>query len=288
VIEPFRLSELTTPPVPLGREEVRLGVGPICVAYRGLSAALAEAMRERYGSFLSETPAHHAVDVGRGDEAYLEPAADGYLRLEEIPAGQGRALLSTDLAAWRSDAHGTLRLSSPDAIAPSLRGLENYLRWTSADLALDWEGFVFHSAGVVKGGRAYLFFGPSGAGKSTVSGLSRPLPLLSDDLVLVLKTGGTWKAAATPFAGSLPQEDKTPGAFPLAGLFRLVQAREHRLASLGPAALAVASMLSCCPFAGGRSRREALLLPLLEDLRGAHPPFELYFRKDGGFWTLLP
>jgi hypothetical protein len=153
---------------------------------------------------------------------------------------------------------------------------------------LDRGGFVFHSAGVVKEGRAYLFYGPSGAGKSTVSELSRPLPLLSDDLVLVMNDAGAWKAATTPFAGSLPQADKSPGTYPLAGLFRLVQAEEHRLAPLGPSALAVASLLACCPFVGSRARREGALLPLLQDLCGAVRSFELYFRKDGGFWTLLP
>lgn len=288
MVSPTELLNLQSPPPPLGEEAVCLAVGPIAVAFRGISAPLAEAARSRYSHFITTAPPDHEVAVGRGDAAYLEQASDGYLRLEEIPAGEGKALLSTDLAGWRSGASGTLRVSSPEETSASLRGIENYLRWAAADLALDRGGFVFHSAGVVKEGRAYLFYGPSGAGKSTVSELSSPLPLLSDDLVLVLKEGPLWKAATTPFAGSLPQEDKTPGSYPLAGLFRLVQAQEHRVAPFAPRAAALASLLASCPFVADRSRREERLLPLLEDLCAALTPLALYFRKDGGFWTLLP
>jgi hypothetical protein len=164
--------------------------------------------------------------------------------------------------------------------------MENVLRWTVADLALESEGFVLHSAGIVRRGKACLFFGPSGAGKSTVASFSPGSPLLSDDLVLLLKREGRFMAATTPFAGTLPQSEKHPGIFPVAGLFRLRKALEDRLEAL-PRPLAVASLVAACPFVTAAAEREGCLVPLLVDLTGQTPVFDLHFTKSARFWSLL-
>ena len=213
-------------------------------------------------------------------------APDRFLRLEERPLGEGRLLLSHAFAAWRHGSEGVVRISAPSGSPAFRQSVENVLRWTMAELALERQGFVLHSAGLVRDGKAFLFFGPSGAGKSTVASLSPGLPLLSDDLVLLLKREGGWFAATTPFAGTLPQVEKHPGIFPVAGLFRLVQAPEDRLEALSRP-LAVARLLAACPFVTAPRDRQGRLAPLLQDLTGQVPLFDLHFTKSGRFWSLL-
>src|SRR5207247_1225576 len=70
------------------------------------------------------------------------------------------------------------------------RGLENFLRILTASHILESGGFLLHASGVVRAGRAYVFFGPSGSGKTTVTHLSPGDQVLSDDLTLVVRTRG--------------------------------------------------------------------------------------------------
>mgnify|MGYP001823805609 CR=1 FL=1 len=54
-----------------------------------------------------------------------------------------------------------------------LNDLDYYLRVAYALLSFDAGGMMFHAAGIVRGGKAHLFFGHSGAGKTTVARVSR-------------------------------------------------------------------------------------------------------------------
>lgn len=266
---------------------------PLGVSVAGLTVgflfpgeAPLEALRERYRPFLAEEEPAVVFRVAPGWEAYLQMAPDRFLRLEERPLGEGRLLLSHGFAAFRAGGRGVVRVSAPPGSPSFLQAVENVLRWTVADLALEHHGFVLHSAGLVREGRACLFFGPSGAGKSTVASLSPGLPLLSDDLVLLLKRGERFFAATTPFAGTLPQTEKHPGIFPVLALFRLRKAAKDRLEVLSRP-LAVARLAAACPFVTVRAEREGRLIPLLEDLTGQTPVFDLHFTKSDSFWSLL-
>lgn len=266
---------------------------PLGIAVAGLSVAFLlpreiprEPFHRQYGFFLSHVPPAVTYRVVPSKQGFLEMASDRFLRLEERPLGEGRLLLSHLFAAYRTGRTGTVLISAPPGTPSFLQAVENVLRWTVADLALESEGFVLHGAGIVLNERAYLFFGPSGAGKSTVASFRSGAPLLSDDLVLLLKREGRFFAAATPFAGTLPQGEKHPGIFPLGGLFRLWKAPKDRLEAL-PRSLAVARLAAACPFVTAPAERERRLLPLLVDLTGQTPVFDLHFTKSAKFWSLL-
>lgn len=273
---------------PLGDGTLTVTIAGITVCFEGLSAELIEAARRRYGPFVSGEHPQHRVAVGRGETLYLDPAKSDYLRLEERHHPEGTVLLSSNFAAIRRPGGGRneLKLSSPSNEKAALQGIENCLRWIVADLAVQRGGFVLHSSGLVRDGRAHVFFGPSGAGKSTVAGLSPDCLLLSDDLVLLLRQGGNWKAATTPFQGTLAQEAKERGVYPLAGLYRLVQRPEAELVPLS-AAVSAGMVLACCPFIGDETVRRESLLPLVEDCTRSVPTRELRFSKDPSFWDVI-
>lgn len=271
---------------PLGSGTISIEVGGIVTALTGIPISLGQALRERYQPFLTDEPPLHSFVLEAGEPAYLEFIPNSYLLLEERRQDGGRVLCSHDFAAWREGDRGALRLSSPSEVKPSLQAVENYLRWLIADLAMARGGFIFHSAGLVKDGRAFVFFGPSGAGKSTVTSLSEGATVLSDDLVLLLRGESGWEAATTPFAGTFPQTAKDRGSYPLAGLFRLTQAPAHELRPV-PLHVAVGMVAACCPFVSDAALRHEKLLPLVESLCQEISVRELRFRKDPGFWALL-
>jgi hypothetical protein len=265
---------------PLGGGQITLGVGGIAVKVSGIPTDLLPSLQERYAPFLASLKPNHEVLLQTGEPRYLHHSPGTLLRLEEIQDGQGVILVSGNFAARREGARGKLLISDPSNVTDSLLAVENYLRWTIADLVLDREGFLFHASAVVREGRAHVFFGPSGAGKSTIVSLSPALQILSEDMVLLIRADGEWRAATTPF-----KADKRV-MFPIGGLYRLVQAPANRLATMS-LGVAVGIVMACCPFVTKPSARHDKLLPLVESCCREAGVWELRFRKDPGFWDLI-
>jgi hypothetical protein len=270
---------------PEGAQGLGVSVAGLTVRFEGLPREVLDAFRDQYRPFLSGATPRVTFRLGPGWERYLDLPPDGFLRLEEHSLDGARLLISHTFAALWGGAEGEIRASSPSEFEALKAGIENTLRWVLADLALEDQGFVLHAAGLVRDGKAHLFFGHSGAGKSTVASLSPDCLLLSDDLVLLVRRNATWMAATTPFAGTLPQGDKVAGLYPLAALHRLVQAPEDRLQPLSLAE-AAGRVLSCCPFVTRPSARQDRLFPLVEACCRAVPVHALHFTKSRNFWAL--
>lgn len=272
----------------LGSCRLAVGIGPISVAFDGLPDFVFEDLRARYQPFLHDGPVLEEVRVHAGEASYLAPGSDGFLRVQDQVLPEGALLLSEDFAAFRpaGGGRGVLRISGPTRERYAAAAVENYLRWAVADLALGAQGFIMHTAGLVRGGEARLFFGHSGAGKSTVCSLSPEAPLLSDDLVLILREGDRFKASTTPFQGTLAQGAKEKGLYPVRGAYRLRQSSMVRTAAVSPA-MAVGLVLGCCPFVSSPDLRSRALLPLVESFCRAVPVRELHFRKDSSFWDVI-
>jgi hypothetical protein len=168
---------------------------------------------------------------------------------------------------------------------------ENFLRVLVAYRLLELGGVVLHSAGVVRGGAAFLFLGRSGAGKTTVArlGLARGAEVLSDDLnALVPRAGGGCAVLKLPFTGDLGERRAAVPPVPLGALLRLQQDTTDALAPLSRAET-LACMLTCAPFVNvdphRREQLEGVLLSLLA--AGAPPALGLRFSLRGEFWSIL-
>ena len=92
-------------------------------------------------------------------------------------------------------------------------------------------GFILHSSGMVHSGKALLFFGVSGSGKSTITQVSQPDVILSDEAVIVLKKDGKWLAYGTPFYGTLAYVGENI-AVELAALIKISKAPFYNLQKL--------------------------------------------------------
>jgi hypothetical protein len=271
----------------LGQEVVRLSLADIEVRLEGLDPATAGLLRARFGPEAGEEHPRVVVSVRESDAPrFLRRlvAGESY-RLEARPDGNARLVWSYGFAARYdpSAGHADLRLAPEEEDARAL-SLENFLRALVSWLALEDDSFLLHAAGLETKGRAFAFFGPSEAGKTTVCRLSEGrAKVLNDDLLLVRRRSSGWEAAALPFTGAFRGAGR--GSWPLAALFRLIQAAEHRVEEISPA-LCVGEVLSSIPFME-ECPPDATLLERVGRLAREVPVRRLHFRPDPGFWEVI-
>lgn len=90
-------------------------------------------------------------------------------------------------------------------------------------------GFLLHSAGAIRNGRAFLFSGVSGAGKTTISRLAPPdVTLLTDEVSYVRRDDDGYRACGTPFAGELARVGENCSA-PIGSLLFLKQGSKNTI-----------------------------------------------------------
>ncbi|MDD5209538.1 MAG: hypothetical protein PHV36_09130 [Elusimicrobiales bacterium] len=133
----------------------------------------------------------------------------------------------------RGDFEGVLDLGKGSGTlkaAPNEQCLDAFLRSLISFLLLRSSGFMLHSAGLVKKGKAYLFLGKSGAGKSTLSKLAAAsgAEVVSDEINLLRFEKGHFRAYGSPFWGEM-RSDGRQGNWPLGGIFLLKKAKINRV-----------------------------------------------------------
>jgi hypothetical protein len=184
----------------------------------------------------------------------------------------------------------TLWMAAPDLAIVGL--VENVLRVMAAHALLEVGGTLIHSAAVVEGDRALLFYGPSGVGKSTIAALALAAgrAVLSDDLNAVLGSRGVPRVEPVPFAGDLAPSTRHTGAVPLGALCRLRRDGGGGASlAAGPAArrisaaAALASLLAATPFLNADPWRAPRLEEALLDLLATVPALEVAFDLDAPF-----
>jgi hypothetical protein len=164
--------------------------------------------------------------------------------------------------------------------------LDCLLRILLTWMLLPHRGFLLHAATVIREGRAYLFMGKSGAGKSTVASLAPEGSVLTDELSLVRREDGIWRAYGTPFWGEFRAGDLNTSA-PIAGIFRLVHAEENRVTPLRPVEF-LRAMIGNVLFFSRQPADSQRLLNIVSQTAQELPGFTLEFRKDRTFWEVLP
>ncbi len=172
----------------------------------------------------------------------------------------------------------TLQLSAPD---PAL-AVDYFLRVACALLAYRAGGLLFHAAGVVHRGRAFLFFGPSGSGKTTVARNSPGAVILNDDLIILRPDSPGWRAHGTPFTNP-SQIPPANASAPVAAFLRLSQSAEVRLEPLRPAQ-ALAELLASAPILNASPQPP---IERCQQLLAVIPAYRLHLRPEPSFWPVL-
>jgi len=218
--------------------------------------------------FLGVRPGERArVTTWRDGDAFHAMTHEAALRLE--PSGRGVAL-----ACSSHDAGLALAVQNVIRIA---------VAWRLASTA---RGLLVHASAVERDGEALVFLGPSGSGKSTVARLSRPRPILADDVVILAPHDGAPSAWSTPLWAEPGMGSDATSAGPrrVGALLRLRQAPRHDVEPLTSAA-AAAAIVAHAPFIQDIDPNDASALAgaLARGVSAA----TLAFAKDAGFWPLL-
>ena len=189
------------------------------------------------------------------------------------------------------------RIQSEHSPSPSLLGVakeseftqatvfENFLRVMAAHRALDQDGALLHSAGLVVDNEAYIFCGRSGAGKTTLArkAFECGAKILSDDINLLLPGPiPRYFAHAIPFTGEFgrtmpPNKGKT--TFPVACVILLEQGERLKTTKMRNS-LAVARLLTGCPFVNTDASESERLFDVLTELVKLTPVVNLESRID--------
>lgn len=261
----------------------------------GLPDPLARSLHSRFKLFLTPPAPHGASDLTirvrpSVVKGYLDVGGDGSsltYRLE-TRARDGRLhVWSYAFAGWfdLDGQAGEVNLCESE-IEPPERSIENFLRVALAWKASGRGGFLLHASGLVRRGLAYLFFGPSGSGKTTVTRLSPLDLLLNDDCMMISQVAGRFVARGVPFKGSDRGGARDAAAFPIAGIYRLVQARRVFAEPIS-AARAVAELAASVPFVSERPEGLDVVMPSIESLVRQVPVERLHFRLAPDFWSVI-
>lgn len=276
-----------------GTLERSLNIGDQAILIRGLDSTLADDLSGRWGPFLTErteTRPFFTLQVYRGRETgWLKREMTGErYRMEAVNPIEQRVILSYNFAILVPQQPDGWRVAINDQDEePAGRILENVLRYLTARMAIAQGGLAMHAAGVLKNGKAYMFAGASRSGKTTITDLSTGAESLGDDMGMVIPGKSGWCAPALPFDNSeaVPQ-DALEGCYPLAGIWRLHQAGDHRIEQ-PQTNLGIAALTACSAFPWAYPELADQLLEhvsrLVEDGLFAN----LHFRKDAEFWSLL-
>ncbi len=164
--------------------------------------------------------------------------------------------------------------------------VESFLRICYSFLAVEHEGLLLHSAGVLRDGSGYIFPGQSGTGKSTIASLATDREtILSDEMVVVRKRAGDYTVYSTPFYGTNESMEQNTGG-PLKAAFLPVKDDEVYLEETRPAR-ALSKLLASVLFFGREPSLSQRLVDIATDLVAHVPFYEMHFRRDSSFWECI-
>jgi len=254
----------------VSRGALGLAIAGFGVDFKSDSAGIITILRRRCAPFLSKQGGGLELFVSEGPNRrepfrpYVESEA-GRLKLRrgdfnaEIFSGAGRGKA---------------------AAAPNEQCLDAFLRSLISWNLLDTGGLMLHSAGLVLGGKAYVFPGKSGAGKSTLArlALGAGAEVISDEINLLRPGPRGWRAYGSPFWGEMRAGGRQAN-WPLGGVFFLKKAA-------APAFLpcsggdAVRTVLRCLVNFSRSAEVSAKALLAAGRLLAAVPARRLGFSKD--------
>jgi hypothetical protein len=257
-----------------------IAIAGITLALACQSADLYRQVEQHYHAFYSASAPDCLAEVE------WQPAEPGQAVSDEYTLTFDHGVARIAAANYQgeinlADGRAWLRLRA----ASPWEGLEYFVRVAYACLLFEHGGLLLHGAGLVREGRAFLFFGHSGSGKTTAARLSRQTIVLNDDLVALRPLADGWQAYATPFWNPT-QVAPTPAAAPLAGLYRLVQDPHVWLEDISPAR-AVAELISSLPVISADAGRSGLTMIRCAQLVSQVGVKRLHFRKDDTFWDVI-
>lgn len=278
-------------------EEFRLRVGDAVIGLRALGPEYVASMASYFQQPSDDAEPDISLTIQVFDHTDQPQIPASLYTVKEIDTDGFH--IADDLVRCRFDSKtgtGELTVKAALLAGRNMRVFEQLLMqaYHSAARRRGLPGQLVHSAGVIRGGRGYLFVGESGAGKSTVAELSSDHRVLNDEIVMVTPDLARGRAddlylRGTPFNGFFA--GKQPGSAPLAAIFLLAHGPAHRVRGVSRAEATAQITSQIVPPVGLvdalDGQATAATLETAIQLTERVPVKILEFRPDAGFWTAI-
>jgi len=203
---------------------ITVGIGGMPIRLHTQDDCFRQMLARRYAGFVDSTlPPRYEFDIELATPSRSAPHEEVCV---EMRGGSWRLRRGDFCAHWDPRAgRGHIRQSA------NPYSIDSVLRIVHTLILAQEGGFLLHSAGAIRNGRAFLFSGVSGAGKTTISRLApADVTLLTDEVSYIRRNSGDggYRACGTPFAGELARGGENCSA-PIESLFFLTQGRENKI-----------------------------------------------------------
>jgi hypothetical protein len=202
--------------------QITLEIGGMPILLHMQDPSFRQLLETRYAGFVgSPFPPKFEFDIELSAPFADDPDEDVQVQMKD---GVWRLRRGDFRAHWDPRAgRGHIRQSA------NPYSIDSVLRIVHSLILAREGGFLLHSAGAVRDGRAFLFSGVSGAGKTTISRLAPPdVTLLTDEVSYIRRDHEGYRACGTPFAGELARLGENCSA-PIQSLFFLKQGPENKI-----------------------------------------------------------
>jgi len=260
---------------------VSLEIGGIRTIIRCEDESYLDLIRDRYEGFRvsMDTSSERSYEIHVTVQEDLLPGSEVTPTVEVTPEGYliHRRDFQMTLNTEQRELNGT--------VARSMYSYDSMLRVFYTLILLELDGVLVHGSSIVEGGKAFLFYGVSGSGKTTTTILSEPRVILSDELTLVRKINGEYRAFGTPFWGELQKNGENINA-PINRILLLRKNPENFIEEQTPRQ-ALKSLLPCILFFAQEPNLVNQVVNRVIDIVENVPVGALHFRKDSTFWEIL-
>jgi hypothetical protein len=202
--------------------QITVEIGGMPILLHTQNDSFRQMLARRYAGFVnSAAPPRFEFDIELTTPSKKAPDEDVQVKMQ----GDTWQLRRGDFRAhWNPAAgRGSIRQSA------NPYSIDSVLRIVHTLILAQEGGFLLHSAGAIRNGRAFLFSGVSGSGKTTISRLAPPdVTLLTDEVSYIRRGDDGYRACGTPFAGELARVGENCSA-PIASLFFLKQGPENKI-----------------------------------------------------------
>ncbi len=258
-------------------EGIRIEVAGVCIMLRSGSPDFISRVRKDYSLFLSDRAPSLTLDITLTDEPYVNNSSWAGLSVTE-----DELILSDDhleSTINKNLTYGSALISRQGLMMGLGTLLRNMLTFR---LLLHEDAVVLHSAAILKGNEVYIFLGHSGAGKSTVSALSSDCTVLSDDMAIIKRKNGKYKAYTAPHWMDMHIGKRENRGYDIGGIFTLKQDSTTYIKELPPSQ-AMADIFTI-PHIPDELQPVQKLFDMFGSILCEYGLNELHFTKDNSFW----
>ena len=164
-------------------------------------------------------------------------------------------------------------------------GLNSFIRIVLTLVLLKNQGFLIHASSLIRNNKGYVFPGKSGAGKTTITRLTPDSILLSDELSLIKKVNGKFRAYGTPFWSELSINGENT-SISIEDIYFPIQDKKNYAKSIG-FSLALEKLLPNVIFYLNDKNLEKKLFNLCIEFISKISPYELHFLPESTFWRSI-